>query len=335
MALRAAVTDYTFPTFGPYKEVLDRGNVELIIPRQLSLQGFLDVAEAADAVLHEHLDLTAAVLAHMPRCRVIAHHGKGVDNIDVAEATRRGIVVANVLDASLYEVAEHVFALALAVARRVCNYDAAVRRGIWDVRSGEPVYRLHGKTLGLIGFGRIAQQVAITGAALGMRVIAYARAPLDLVATHLGVRFMSMEEVLAGADVLSLHLPLTPQTHGLLDAERLARLKPTAILVNVSRGALVDEHALVQALTGRRLFGAGLDVLTSEPPPPGHPLTQLEQVVITPHCAWYSEEGRADVERRTAAAALAVLSNRQPESWVNPEVRATFESRWGPLQPST
>lgn len=333
MTLRAAVTDFTFPTFGPYTDVLDRAGVELVVPTEPTLEGFLAIADTADAVLHEHLDLTSTVIARMGRCRVIAHHGKGVDNIDLAAATRQGIVVANVLDASLYEMAEHVFTLALAVARRLRNYSTAVRNGTWHVRSGEPVYRLHGKTLGLIGFGRIAQQVALTGAALGMQVVAYARAPQPLLASHLGVRYVTMDEAIQSADVLSLHLPLTAATHGILNAERIGRMKPTAILINVSRGALVDECALLQALTTGRLFGAGLDVLKHEPAAVDHPLLQLEQVVVTPHCAWYSEEGRADVERRTASAALAVLHQREPESWVNPESRGTFASRWGPLYP--
>lgn len=332
MRYTVAVTDYTFASFGPYEAVLG-GLAALAIPPANTLEGFLAIAGDADAVLHEHLDLTADIIGRMPRCRVIAHHGKGVDNIDVDCATQRGIVVANVLDASLHEVSEHVFLLALAVARRLRTYDAAVSSGIWDVRCGEPVYRLHGKTLGLIGFGRIAQQVAMKGKALGLDVVAYARNPDRELGDRLGVRFVPVAEAFALADVLSLHLPLTPETREFASRARLRAMKRTAILINVSRGGLVDEAALIEMLEQGLLLGAGLDVLTREPPAAGHRLAAMDNVVLTPHCAWYSEEGRADVETRTAGAALAVLSGNEPASWVNPQARANFEARWGALRP--
>lgn len=335
MRYTVAVTDYTFPTFAPYEAVLADIGAALVVPAQPTLDAFLAVAGEADAVLHEHLDMTGDVVARLSRCRVIAHHGKGVDNIDIAAATAQGVLVANVLDASLYEVAEHVFALALAVARRLRIYDAAVRSGTWHVRSGEPVYVLHGKTLGLIGFGRIAQQVALTGRALGMKVVAYARRPDAMLADHLGVRFVEAREVYAQADVVSLHLPLTAATRCIVGAEELHAMKPGAILINVSRGGLVDERALADALDRGRIFGAGLDVLTTEPPPPGDRLACHPNVLVTPHCAWYSEEGRMDVETRTAKAAVAVLRGYAPESWVNPEAKANFEARFGALRPLT
>lgn len=330
-----AVTDYTFPTFRPYEAVLARIDASLVIPAERTPAAFLAIAGIADAVLHEHLDLTGDVIARLTRCRVIAHHGKGVDNIDVAAATKLGIVVANVLDASLYEVAEHVFALALAIARRIRHYEAAVRGGTWDVRSAEPVYRLHGKTLGLIGFGRIAQQVALTGRAFGMNVVAYARNPDPVLGEHLGVRFLAANEVYDSADVVSLHLPLTSETTRIVGATQLRAMKRTAILVNVSRGGLIDEDALVEALDSGRIFGAGVDVLTAEPPTVAHALVMHPNVVVTPHSAWYSEEGRLDVETRTAQAAVAVLTGSAPESWVNPEAKTTFEARFGALRPFT
>jgi D-3-phosphoglycerate dehydrogenase len=334
MSFTVAVTDYTFPSFGPYEAVLGRIGATLAVPAEPTLEAFLAIAGEADAVLHEHLELSGPVVSRLARCRVISHHGKGVDNIDVAGATKLGIVVANVLDASLYEVAEHVFALTLAVARRLCVYDAAVRGGTWDVRSGEPVYRLHGKTLGLIGFGRIAQQVASTARAFGMRVIAYARHTDATLGDALGVRFAPAIEVFASADVVSLHLPLTDETRCIAGARELRAMKLSAILVNVSRGGLVDEDALRSALDDGRIFGAGLDVLTVEPPQAGHALAAHPRVVVTPHCAWYSEEGRMDVETRTAQAAVAVLTGSAPESWVNPEAKANFEARFGALRPS-
>jgi len=328
-----AVTDYTFPDFSRYERELAAVEATLVVPSDPTPDGFLAIARNADAVLHEHLDLTADVLARMERCRVIAHHGKGVDNIDIAAANARGIVVANVPDASPHEVSEHVLMLFLAVARRLRAYDAAVRSGVWDVRSGEPTYRLHGKVLGLVGFGLIAQHVAQKARALGMRVIVWARRHDAALADRIGAVYAGLDDVFAQADVLSLHLPLKRDTAGIASRPRLSSMKRTAILINVSRGALVDEAALAELLASHRLLGAGLDVLTKEPPDPRHPLATFDNVVLTPHCAWYSEEGRDDVERRTAQSAVDVLQGIEPASWVNPEARLEFEARWGPLRP--
>ena len=328
-----AVTDYTFADFSRYEEELAPAGARIKIPQAASRADFMNIARDADALLHEHMQLDAGTIGGLQRCRVIAHHGKGVDNIDVAAATERGILVANVPDASPHEVSEHVFLLMLAVARRLRSYDAAVRDGIWDVRSGEPALRLHGKVLGLVGFGAIAQHVARKAIAFGMRVVAWARRHDRALTDRLGVAYADLDHVFASADVVSLHLPLNRDTAAIASRQRLMRMKRSAILVNVSRGGLVDERALTDALQARAIFGAGLDVLDREPPLPSHPLAALDNVVLTPHCAWYSEEGRDDVERRTARSARDVLEGREPASWVNPEARRAFESRFGPLRP--
>jgi D-3-phosphoglycerate dehydrogenase len=330
---KVAVTDFTFPDFSRYRDELGT-DVDLIVPNRPGADRFVEIAHDADALLHEHLTLSAAVIDRLDRCRVIAHHGKGVDNIALDAASARGIVVANVLDASLHEVAEHVFALAFALARRLTAYDDAVRAGRWDVRVGVPVHRLHGKTLGLVGFGRIAQIVAIRALAFGMSVVTYARHPDAELARRLGVSFADLDTVFAQADVVSVHLPLTAQTERIVSAALLRRMKRTAIFINVSRGGLVDEAALCEALATDRLSGAGLDVLADEPPRDDNRLLRLENVVVTPHCAWYSEEGRDDVERRTAREAARVLAGRAPLSWVNPEALPRFVERWGELQQS-
>jgi D-3-phosphoglycerate dehydrogenase len=184
-----------------------------------------------------------------------------------------------------------------------------------------------------VGFGLIAQHVAQKARAFGMRVIVWARRQDVALADRNGVVYAGLDDVFSQADVLSLHLPLNPDTAGIASRSRLSRMKRTAILVNVSRGALVDEAALAELLASHRLLGAGLDVLATEPPGPRHPLATFDNVVLTPHCAWYSEEGRDDVERRTARSAVDVLQGIEPASWVNPEARLEFESRWGPLRP--
>lgn len=325
---RVVVTDWTFPDFAQYEAELRGLDADLVVPGTSSPDAFLAEAATADALIHEHLDLTSDIVDRLDHCRVIAHHGKGVDNIAVDAASRRGILVANVMDASLHDASEHVLALLLDVARKVRLFDRAVRAGDWQVRTGAPLYRLHGKTLGLVGFGGIARQVAVKAAALGMAVIVWARRPDEDAARRLGVAFVTLDDVFARADAVSLHLPLTPETAGIASAARIAAMKRTAILINISRGGLVDEVALADALAAGRLFGAALDVLAAEPPPRDHPLLRLENAVVTPHCAWYSEEGRADVERRTAREVARVLRGEWPESLVNPEACPTYQSRW-------
>ncbi|MEO8754350.1 MAG: C-terminal binding protein [Casimicrobiaceae bacterium] len=325
---KVVVTDYTFPDFSRYADELKHLPVDLIVPADETLEAFVAEARDADALIHEHLFLTVPVIDSLERCRVISHHGKGVDNIAVDRATERGIIIANVLDASVHEVSEHVFALLLALRRKIHEYDAAVRTGRWHVAVGEPVRRLHGSTLGLIGFGNLARHVAVKARAFGMNIVAYARHPTDALVQQYGVTFASLPEVMSTSDVVSVHLPLTPDTRAIVSRAMLARMKPDAVLVNISRGGLVDEQALVEALRSRRIAGAGLDVLVDEPPPPDHPILTLPNVLITPHCAWYSEEGRDDVERRTAREIARVLAGGRPVSWVNPDTAQAFAARF-------
>jgi D-3-phosphoglycerate dehydrogenase / 2-oxoglutarate reductase len=326
--LRVAVTDYTFPDFTNYRAELAGCGAELVIPERQTLEGFLEIARDADAVIHEYLILTEAVLAELKRCRVISHHGKGVDKIDVAAATARGIVVANVLDAAIHEVVEHLLGLMISVARRFSTYQKAVQSGQWNVPIGQPLYRLHGKTLGLLGFGTLARQTALKVRSLGLEVIVYARKPAQADAERYGVRFVDLATLFQQSDILSVHIPHTQETTRLVSRDLIGTMKSTAILINISRGAIVDEEALAEALASGRIFGAGLDVLAVEPPRLDNPLLGLENVVITPHCAWYSEEGREDVERRTAREIARVLKGEWPSSFVNPEVKSNFNQRW-------
>jgi D-3-phosphoglycerate dehydrogenase / 2-oxoglutarate reductase len=331
---KVVITDYTFHDFRRYEDELAGIAADLICPNDDGEASFMAEAVTADALLHEHRFLTAEIIERLECCKIISHHGKGVDNIAVETATRRGILIANVLDASMHEVSEHVFALLLMVGRRLAIYDAAVRRGEWHVAVGGPLHRLHGKTMGLVGFGTIARHVAAKARAFGMNVIVYARKPTAAVAAEHGVRFVDLDTLFAAADVVSTHLPLTTETEKIVSRARLGHMKPTAIFINISRGGLVDEDALVELLSTDKIFGAGLDVLVDEPPARDHALFKLPNVVLTPHCAWYSEEGRDDVERRTAREAARVLGGQWPASLVNPEAKQAFIDRWGGIEAS-
>jgi D-3-phosphoglycerate dehydrogenase len=230
---------------------------------------------------------TAEVLAGCPRLRLISIWGTGTDNVDLAAAVARGITVTNTPGANAVAVAEHTLALMLAVVKQLALADQAMRQGGWP-RNLVP--QLRGKRLGIIGTGLIGREVAAMGKGVGLTVVAWTFHPDATLAARLGFRYVELDELLRTSDVLSIHLRATPDAHHFLNRERLALLKPGAVLVNTARGSLVDEAALVECLREKRLAGAGLDVFETEPLPPGHPLTTLPNVLLSPHAAGMTPE---------------------------------------------
>lgn len=268
----------------------------------------------ADVVLVRESPLPRSVIEAMDRCRAIIRYGIGVDNIDQAAASERRIMVANVPDYGIDEVSSHAVALALSVSRRVLLHDREVRSGRWSTGVLEPMVRLRGRTLGLIGYGRIARMTHAKLAAFGFaRVLVHDPAA----ALPAEVEAAEVDDICREADLISLHAPLTAATRHLIDARRLALMRPTAILVNTARGGLVDLDALHDALAARRLLGAGLDVFEAEPPDPAHPLFALHNVVVTNHMGWYSEESMRELQRKAAEEALRVLRGEPPRHWLN------------------
>jgi D-3-phosphoglycerate dehydrogenase len=260
-----------------------------------TLRGADDPTEAArrigsaDAalVLRAHCHVTQAVLDACPRLRMVSIWGSGTDNVDLAACRVRGITVTNTPGVNAHAVAEHTLALMLAVARKIPVVDQDLRAGGWE--RGVNI-QLEGKTLGLVGLGRIASRVAELAKAFGMKLVAHSLRPDEGRAAALGARPVSIEELLAESDFVSLHLRHNTETEGFLGRERIARMKPTAFVINTARGRVVDEDALVDALGEGRIAGAGLDVFRTEPLPAGHPLTTLANVVITPHNAGNTPE---------------------------------------------
>ena len=266
--------------------------------------------------------MTARVIAELKRCRVIARYGIGVDNVDLAAATRAGIVVTNVPDYCVDEVSDHGLALFLALARRVVAADQAVKSGAWDVVAHKGIQRLRGQTLGLLGFGKIARALAVKAQALGMQVLAFDPFVDAETMARLKVRGADMDTLLTESDAVSVHVPLSPETRGIIGERALARMKPTAFLINTSRGGLVDEQALAAALMAGRLAGAALDVVEKEPPPPDHPLRKAPNVILTPHLAFYSREAVVELQTKVAEEAARALRGEPPRSPVNREVLA-------------
>jgi phosphoglycerate dehydrogenase-like enzyme len=273
------------------------GDVEAIIRSRVP-EGFDLVVRRADEpveaaiaraefVLVATVRLDDAILAGASLLRLIQHQGVGYDNIDLAAARARGVPVAICPAGTSVGVAEHVFLLILAIYKRLLEADASLRRGEWLQWALRPTsYEIAGKTIGLVGLGRIGREVAVRARAFAANVVYFDPVRPDAATEKaLGVAFLPLEELLAASDVVSLHLPLTPATRHLIDTAALANMRPTAVLINTARGPLVDEIALVQALRSGRLLGAGLDVFDLEPPPADHPLFALPNVVVTPHIA--------------------------------------------------
>lgn len=268
----------------------------------------------AEAMFVYSASVDSDLLDALPGCRIIMRCGSGFERIDVDAAQARGMVVSFVPGYGSVDVAEHALMLMLACARRVVDAATTVRRGGWPSYADiGQMHRLQGRTLGLIGYGRIARELAGMANGLGMPTVAYDPfVSADIFCTD-GVEQLELVEVVRAADVLSLHAPLTTGTDGMIDDDLLSNLKPGSILINASRGELVDEDALIRALTDGRLAGAGLDVTRTEPPTPGSPLLTLPNVVLTPHSAAFTDEALASVRGQAIDEVIRVLSGSPPQ----------------------
>jgi D-3-phosphoglycerate dehydrogenase len=324
------VTDHPWPSTEPEASVLARVGARLVVAETGEEDELLDLVRDADAILTCFRHVTPAVVRAGARLQVIGRYGIGVDNIAVSEATRLGIPVTNVPEYCTDEVAEHVLALVLAHERSLCRFDAAVRRGDWSLATGLPIRRVAGRTFGIVGLGRIGAVLARQAGALGLDVVAYDPTATDPELAAAGAERVSLEELAERADYVSIHVPLTSETRGLVGRDFLARMKPSAFLVNAARGAIVDSDALVEALRAGRIAGAGLDVFEPERLPPDHPLLSTPGVLVTPHVAFYSEESVLELELRAAENVAAILAGRRPASVVNPEVLEL--PRWAHLR---
>ncbi len=304
-------------------ERFEREGVELVVRPCSTRQELAAYAGDADIVwlFGGSPIVTAENLDVLPRCGAILRTGSGTDNVPVDAATRRGIVVANTPDALTDAVSDHTIALLFAVVRRVAVQDRAVRGGTWDRHHAWPNQRVRGKALGLVAFGRIAQMVAQKMKGFEPRLLAYDPYVSPQALARHGAQAAMLDDLLEQSDFVSLHCPLTRETTGLIGERQLRRMKPTAVLLNTARGRIVDEAALARALTEGWIAGAGLDVLDEEPPDPANPLLRLNNVVITPHIAAYSDEYVEASWHFSTEAALDLARGRWPRSYVNRDVK--------------
>ena len=326
---RVLVTDLAWPTTDVERDVLAAAGAELVLSPSDDPTELARLAADADAILTCFAKVTAEVLDAAPRCRTVARYGVGVDNIDVARATELGMVVTNVPVYCVDEVADSALLGILALARRLLPLNRDIVDGGWGRAVPGSGTRLRGKVLGLVGLGVIGSALAARAQALGLDVIAFDSSGR----TVPGVRVVeSLGELLATADAVSLHVPLTERTHHLIGAAQLAVMKPTAWLVNTARGPLVDTEALLAALDAGAIAGAALDVTDPEPLPADHPLRTRDDVVLTPHTAFSSDGSLAELASRAAGNVVDVLQGRIPATVVNPEVLTSAALR-APLDP--
>jgi D-3-phosphoglycerate dehydrogenase len=308
------------------RERLAAAGIELIERKSPTEDEIIAACAQADAVIVEgtKTPVTARVIGALPRCRIIAKLAVGVDNIDLAAATAAGIVVANAADYCTEEVSDHAAALLLACARRVVFLDRHVRAGGWRVPpQAVPVRRISQLTLGLIGLGRIARATVRKMAGFGLRIVA-SDPYLPAGASEPGVEIVPLQRLLAESDLVSVHVPLTGDTRGMINDACFAAMKPNAFLVNTSRGPVVDEKALIRALEAGRIAGAGLDVVEEEPLPAASPLRGMPQVILTPHIAADSTDSLQHARETVVASVTAVLGGAWPPFPVNRQVVPRF-----------
>jgi len=307
-----AVTDSPFPSLDPAKAALARIDPELRMAKSASVEDVLAVARDADAVLVTYAKLPGELLRQLTRCKAIGRFGLGVDNIDLPAAAALGITVTYVPDYCMHEVSDHAMALLLALARKVTLSNKLVQSGRWEVPPIVPIHRLAGRVLGLVGFGNIPRALAPKAKAFGLRVITHDPYVSPDVLAAAGVEGVSFDQLLATSDFVSIHAPLLPATRGLFNAEVFRKMKPGALVINTARGPLVDEAALIAALDSGHLGGAALDVVAVEPLAKDNKLVGRDNVILTPHTAFYSVEALAELQTKCAADVARVLSGEPP-----------------------
>jgi D-3-phosphoglycerate dehydrogenase len=319
MPFTVAVADSVFPNLDPAREVLSRVGAQLQLAPASTPEAIMPIAKDADAILVTYAKITGDMIRQLTRCRIISRFGIGVDNVDIAEATKAGIVVTKVPDYCIDEVSDHTMALLLAVVRKIPFINAQVHGGTWKMPAVVPIHRLRGSVLGLVGFGRIPQLVVPKAKAFGIKVIAYDPYVPKEVFLAAGVDAVDFPTLLKTSDYVSIHSPLVPETKNLFNADAFKQMKKHAYVVNTARGPIIDEAALAAALDAGQIAGAALDVMVQEPPAAGHPLFGRENVIITPHTSFYSEESLVELQTKAAQEVVAVLSGQAPRNPVNPE----------------
>jgi len=306
-----AVTDSVFPSLDPAKAALAKLNPTFRMSKSANAKDILSVAKDADAILVTYAKLTREILTQLTKCKAIGRFGLGVDNIDLPAAKEKGIAVNYVPDYCIREVSDHTMALLLALIRKVPLSNKLVQSGRWEMPAVVPIRRIEGTVLGLVGLGHIPRLVAPKAQAFGIKVIAYDPYAKPEVFKAAGVESVDFDTLLKTSDYVSVHAPLLPATRGLMNAAAFGKMKKGAYIVNTARGPLIDEPALIAALDAGQIGGAGLDVVATEPLAKDSPLLGRDNVIISPHTAFYSIEALEELQTKCATDVARVLSGEK------------------------
>jgi|SRR5271157_368713 len=320
MPKRVLISDYAWKDLEIEKAILARVGANLLVAATGEEDELMALAPDAQGILTCWKPVTAKVIQAARACVAIGRYGIGLDNIDVACATQLGVVVTNVPSYCVEEVSDHALALLLSLARKVTFYDRAIKSGVYDLQAGTPLFRVRGRILGIVGFGKIGRALYHKARGLGLKIIVFDPYVGRDALGGFEVDVVDFPGLLERSDFISLHAPLTPETRGLFNLAALRQMKPGAFLINTSRGHLIDAEALREALDQGIIAGAGLDVLPTEPPAPGDPLVGHPRTIITPHAAFNSQESLIELRKTAARQMAAVLCGTRPENIVNPEV---------------
>ena len=316
--MKIVITDSNLGAIDLERTIARKYGFEIDLPKQCKTEDdVITVASDANAIVVQYAPVTKKVLDGCPRLKVVSEYGVGVDSIDIEACTAKGIAVCNVPDYCFQEVSDHAIALALALDRGVVFLDRQIRAGTYGLTTVKPLHRISNKVFGIIGMGRIARATAQKARGVGYKVIGtdIAFSPGEI--TDDGIRVFTLDETLSQSDILSVHVPLMPATRHLINAAAFSKMKPGAVLVNTARGGVVDTDALIEALKTKRIRAAALDVFETEPLPCDHPLTTLDNVILTPHAGYYSEESLYELKTRPVENASEYLAGRKPENILN------------------
>jgi len=315
---KVVMTDDRHKTYEEEKAVLKNIEAEVIIANCSTVQEVIDVCRDADGIMLNLAPMPAEVIDKLDKCRIISRYGVGYDNVDVTACTRKGIYVANVPDYCAEEVSDQALALLMACARKVARRDAQVRAGLWNIGKADPIYRLAGKNFTFLGFGMIGRCLYRKIKGLNFARILVFDPFIDAETIRsMGAEKVDWEEALKAADYISVHMPLNDKTRGIINTSAFALMKPTAIIINTSRGPVINEQDLIDALTTGRINSAGLDVHAKEPLDKDSPLMKIENCVLTDHAGWYSEEAMSELKRKVAENVKDVLTGGKPKYPVN------------------
>lgn len=318
--MKVLITDHIYPDLDFEREKLKEFGAELIEARGTGEDQLAEAVKDKDVVIVCYAPITERVIAAMNKCRGICRTGIGVNNVNIPAATAKGIKVTNVPDYCIEEVSDQAFALILALARKLTALNKEVKGGNWSFEGQRPIYRLRGKTLGLLGFGRIARLLAEKVKPYNFKLLAYDPYIDVEIMQKYGAVKTDLETIMREADYLSLHLPLTEETQEIINSKTLGWMKPTANIVNTSRGPLINEDDLCDALMNGKIAGAALDVLKVEKYDPANLLFKQENLILTPHSSFYSEESTQELREKVINDAVNILTGKRPVYLLNPEV---------------